>query len=351
VQYIFVYPEEQDIIVAGPAEAIRRDELGRVVGSTTGRAVLQLDDLVVVLRACFDQARHRGIFGCGIYPREERLAAVQQFLNASAERPIDPSQRDRWLGALRDQLGEQDIRIFGVPPGSRVAQVLVEADYRMKLVGIGIEQAAAPGIPSYFEIVGDPTPERLARGIDTLRWWFTMNYDAVLATPQSDAFELRGGRVRLLSENELLTATGQVVHTGQADAVNEQFARSFTDRFPELAARDLNFSDLAGIFDLAVVAGLLSNEGVPQQVGWSMSTFLDPDLYIVPIGAAPRTVESVINHRVYRGRHIMAAVSGGVMVNPWNTVHRDHRAADSDGQLARARDGGRNADTSRWWWD
>ncbi len=352
VQYVLVYPEEHDVVIAGPADEPQRDEFGRVVGRTNGRPVLQLDDLVVILRACFADSDTFGVFGCGIYPRRERLEQVQQFLTASAAAgPIEPRDRPRWLADLREQLGEQDIQVFGVPAGSRVAHVMIEADYRMKLVGIGLEPAAVPGIPSYFDLLGEPDDARLARGIDTLRWWFTLNYDAITATPERDAFELAGSRVQVLSENELLTARGDRVHTGQSDPINAEFARNFSARYAALAERDANYADLAAVFDLAVLGGLLRGQAIPQAIGWEMNTFLDPLEYIVLLRPAPRTVETVMNHRVYRGRHIMAAVSGGVHVNPWKVVAADKIKDDSKHSAAQQRAAGRESAASRWWWE
>src|SRR5205823_4394606 len=151
-------------------------------------------------------------FGCGIYPRTERLQQVQQFLAVSAAAgPISPARRDRWLADLRDQLGEQDIRVFGVPAGCRVSQVMVEADYRMKRVGIGLEDAAVHGIPSYFDLLGTPDEATLARGLSTLRWWFTLGSEPITASADRDAFDLRGPHVRVQSENELITAAGERV--------------------------------------------------------------------------------------------------------------------------------------------
>jgi hypothetical protein len=248
-------------------------------------------------------------------------------------------------------LGEQDIDIFGIHPGSRVAQVLVEADYRMKLIGIGLEPAAVPGIPSYFDLLGQPDDARLNRPIDTLRWWFTLNYESILASEARDAFELNGSRVRVLSENELLTATGDRVHTGQSDPINAQVAQNFTDHFSALAARDVNFADLAGIFDLAVAAGLLRAHDLPRSTGWAMSTFLDPDELVVSLNPPPRTVETVMNHRVYRGRHIMAVISGGVHVNPMKLVSGDTVKPDRDRALKVVHAGMHRSEPAVWWWD
>ena len=60
---------------------------------------------------------------------------------------------------------------------TRVAQVLVEADYRMKLVGIGLEEGVL-GVPSYLDMLKSTTA---APPLNVLRWWFTMNYKAVAA--------------------------------------------------------------------------------------------------------------------------------------------------------------------------
>ena len=48
VRYVFYYPESKDIVLAGPAEGWVPDASGRVVGITSGRPVLQLQDLAVL---------------------------------------------------------------------------------------------------------------------------------------------------------------------------------------------------------------------------------------------------------------------------------------------------------------
>ncbi len=50
VQYVFVYPQQQDIVLAGPGEGWKLNDQGEVVGRTTGLPVLLLDDLLVALR-------------------------------------------------------------------------------------------------------------------------------------------------------------------------------------------------------------------------------------------------------------------------------------------------------------
>src|SRR5256885_1866299 len=44
IQYVLVYPEERDIVLAGPGEGWKVDDEGNIVGVTTGRPVLRLED-------------------------------------------------------------------------------------------------------------------------------------------------------------------------------------------------------------------------------------------------------------------------------------------------------------------
>ena len=82
--------------------------------------VVRLDDLLVLLRRGAEAADSH--FGCSINPRQEALAKTQAFLASSSQKPLEPGQRKKWLGDLRDTVGKQDIEIFGVDPASRVAQ-------------------------------------------------------------------------------------------------------------------------------------------------------------------------------------------------------------------------------------
>ena len=71
IEYVFVYPQTGDLVVAGPAGDWRPGPENLVVAAETGRPVLRLDDLVVVLRVF---AGGEGEFGCMITPRQEGLA-------------------------------------------------------------------------------------------------------------------------------------------------------------------------------------------------------------------------------------------------------------------------------------
>ena len=334
IKYVFVYPESGDIVIAGPAGPWQTDGEGRQVSIDTGRPVLQLDDLVVVLRQMLGGGQER--FGCSITPTQQALAQAQTFLAASAERPLRPGQRKNWLEQLRAQLGKQDIEVYGIDPRTRVARVLVEADYRMKLIGMGLEEGTL-GVPSYLDLVKVP-PGEAPPPMDVLRWWFTLNYQAVLASENFDAFEIRGQGVKVLSESELLAADGQRVHTGESDLLNQTFAQNFTTHFGALAEKYPIYAELQNIFDLSLVAALVAEHDVPGQVGWHLTCFGDPQAYPVALSPAPTQVETVINHRVINRKHILAGVSGGVSIDPAALVARDALETDTYGRLAAERD-------------
>lgn len=348
IEHLFVYPEEGDLVVAGPAGDWQRNAENRIVSTDTGLPVVRLDDLVVVLRHAM--SRRNAQFGCAITPTREALARVQEFVKESGKRPVAANRRGAWLEELRSTLGKQQIEVYGLDPRTRAARVLVEADYRMKLVGMGIE-AGVPGVTSYLDTVadrpGDPPP------MGVLRWWFTLNYDAVEASPDRRAFAIRGQGVKVLSENELLTAQGKRVHTGQSDELNRRFAHSFTEHFDALARKYPVYADLRNVFDLALVSALIEAEGLAEEVGWHLTCFGNPASYPVELAPAPTQVDTVVNHRVIRRDTFIAGVSGGVSVDPAPLVSAGAIRIDQSGRLSRRHDEAKpdKPPLEAWWWE
>jgi len=348
IKYVFVYPDTGDVVLAGPAGAWHTDAEGRVVSQTSGRPVVQLDDLVVVMRHLMHTVQ--GQFGCSINPREDALAKTKAFLDESAKSPLKPGTRAAWLQQLRDRMGKQDIVVDGIDPRTRVAQVLVEADYRMKLVGMGIEPGVT-GVQSYLQSVHVPRGEA-PPPLDVLRWWFTLNDQDIRASEHRDAFELAGHGVRVQSENELLSALGQRVHTGTSEPLNQQFAQSFTAHFAELAAKYPVYADLENIFDLALVGALVKSQDLTGRTGWHLTCFGDRGAYPITLRPAPKTVETVINHRVINQVHIIAGVSGGVHVDPWRSVTAEAIQVDKAALPGEHRYAAPEVlSPSAWWWD
>lgn len=347
IQYVLVYPETGDIVIAGPAGAWETNDEGRTVNRESGDPVAQLDDFVVVLRNAYAKDAK---FGCAITPREENLAKTKAFVVESSKTPLKPGGRDKWVKQLRDTLGRQDIEVFGIDPRTHAAHILVEADYHMKLIGMGLEDGT-PGVKSYLDTV-EVGPNGELPAMDVLRWWFTLNYDAVQATKTRDAFELVGPGVKVLSENEMLTERGQRVHTGKSDDLNSQFAQSFTKHFAALADKYPVYAELRNIFDLALVAGIVRSEDLGQQAHWHATHFGTEGAYQPRLDHAPREVETIVNYRVVRGKHIVAGISGGVSVDTGALVGKNTKTDDYGVLLAEhANSTPTKVAPRHWWWD
>jgi hypothetical protein len=355
IQYVFVYPESGDIVLAGPAGDWIRGLEGNVVSRESGRPVLKLDDLVVVWRLMLSQ--QNAAFGCLITPRQEGLAKLNAYIQKTAPRFASNSDRRHWAEELRAQIGRQDIEVYGLDPRTRAARVMVEADYRMKLVGMGLEEGM-PGVKSYLNSIEIP-PSGSPPPMGVLRWWFTLNYEAVIASQDRQAFSIQGQGLQVESENERLTDEGKRVHTGQSEDLNRAFAQSFTVHFAELAEKYPIYAELRNLGDLALAGTLLREESLPDKTGWHLTLFGDPGAFPVMQGEAPKEVDSVVNFRVIkdsaakRRLHSVAGVSGGVAFKPASYVQGDAIRVENDYVLAKGRLKAKPSQlpADRWWWD
>jgi hypothetical protein len=311
VQYVLVYPESGDLVLAGPAGDWKVDANGNPCSVDTGEPVLRLEDLVVLLRHAFDSREQR--FGCAITPRQDALARVQAFLAASCKQSLQPSQRKMWLEQLRSELGQQDVEVYGLDPRTRTARALVEADYHMKLIGMGLAEGVA-GVASYLDLIKVPVGQQ-PPPMDVLRWWFTMDYEPIATTGDGRAFAIRGRGVRVLSENERLAAEGQRIHTGQSELWNSQFAASFTEHFDDLAHRYPCYAELRNIFDLALVTALVREQALARSAGWTQGCLVRGGAYQVTLVEPITKVDSVVNHRVVN-RNAMLPTSHAPIPTP-----------------------------------
>ncbi|MCX7419152.1 MAG: DUF1598 domain-containing protein [Planctomycetia bacterium] len=349
IKIVVVDPETHDVLIGGTAEAWKYDSNGNPIGAESGRPMLQLDDLVTVLRTFSNEGQQN--FGCSFNPRQEGLKQLQTYVEQSQARgPLAAGAAVKnWVNQLQSKLGPQDIELWGVPRDSRVARVVTEADYRLKMIGIGKLEGGS-NVPSIFELM--TVEEQKSAKLDALRWWLTMKYDAVLHSPDHNVFEIQGPSVQCLSENQYLNEKGERVGTGKADTTNRTFAENFTKHYTELARRDVAFADLQNVFDLALVAALLKNEGATARVGWDQGSFAANGMYQPTTYAAPQEVESVANHRVFRGKDIVVQVAGGVRGDLMAVVKDPNVMKSSDSlkpMTARAK--ATDLTQGRWWWD
>ena len=339
IDYVFVYPETGDLVIAGPAEGFAPDPLGRVVGITTGRPPLRLDDLIVALRAVPKTSR----LGCSIDPTQSGLRAFHDYIqqNSTPATTAVITQRFRGMAAA---MGRHDVSVFGVPADSHFAEVLVEADYRMKLMSVGLEKPRVKGFVSHLKT--------LRPGQNTFqRWWFTPLYDAFQESEDGNAYAISGQRLQLLAEEEHITAAGTRVVLAQDTAVSTQkYAQQFTKHFEELSRVTPVFAELQNITDLSVLIALMQKKQLVQKIGWDMSLFLDPEKTPLVKRNVPKEVQSVYAHR-RAGRLILGLVAGGVELSPQRTVAATQFTTASPELTAATASGRPVSTTDHWWWD
>ncbi|MBN2477564.1 MAG: DUF1598 domain-containing protein [Pirellulales bacterium] len=345
VKYVFYFPESKDIVIAGPAEGWMVDPAGRTVGIQSGRPVVQLQDLVVALRAFPPGRSGEKLIGCSIDPTPEGLAAMQRFLQTIGSRAT-PNDTQYIVEGLQTSLGLQKVSINGVSPKTHFAQVLVEADYRMKLIGIGLEQPPIR-LVSYVERAN---PSQVSRNA-MQRWFFTPDYQCVRVSEDRLAMELVGDGVKLVGENEMVTAGGQRQTTTRTNKASQAFVTGFTQKYPQLAERSPVYAELRNLIDLSVAAAFIQQEGYCQKAGWNMELFGDERQFAVETYHAPQMVATAVN-AIWKGRQLMTPVGGGVSIHAEQALQDQNLLADDAGQVAKAHQGTKlDLAEGQWWWD
>ncbi len=342
VEYVIINPETKDLILAGPAGDWQLGPEQSLVSVETGRAVLRLDDLLALWR----RSGGNSPFGCSIVPRQQALAATQEYLQRTGAEPLEPGGRKKWLSDLRDTLGSQDVKFFGLTPNSHAALVLLVADYHMKLIGMGLADSV-PGVTNYLDTV-QLDADGSAPSMSVLRWWFAMNHGPVQTDATRKLFRLPGDGVKVLSENELLAARGERVHTNQSEELNQRFANSFTVEFTQISSKYPLYGELENLFDLALVLAIIEREQLLERAGWQPALLKDSAGLPLPALRIPGEVQTVVNHRMINRRQIIAGISGGVWVDSRRTLNLE--SADT-GPLQSVSLRKQPAPADLWWWD
>lgn len=345
VEYVFFYPETGDIVIAGPAEGFVPDPTDRMVGIRSGRPVVLLEDLVTALRAYAPGAAPTRVISVSIDPTKEGLQQMQQFL-ASVRGRVRPSDARRLAAGLKQNLGLQNVTIKGIPTSTHFARVLVEADYRMKLIGIGLERLPAPlRMKSY---VDRANPSSVAANAME-RWYFQPNYDGIAVSEDGFAMKINERGVQLVGANERV-ANGNRVAGGRANKASQAFCREFTETYPLIAKRVRVYDELRQLIDVAIAAAYIQEQDFYGQAGWNMPVLGDESKVAVETYTAPEQVETAVN-AIWRGNTLMTPLGGGVHMQP--KVALQSLTPDTEGVTEKAKQAAGPADLAdgQWWWD
>ena len=307
IQYVFAYPQEKDLVIAGPAEEIEKTVPLQPRGKTTGRPVLHFDDLVVAMRTARDGGRMEAI-GCSIDLPPNTMTVGKELRQKYAR----GGRIKDMMTELAQQMGPQNVRYLGVPPDTRVAFVCVAADYKLKRYTHGVEAPPVPGI---------------GHGVDNSRvaangWWFEASYEPMLVSPDGSSFEFRGPRLQL-------KAGGVPFDEKGATEKAKTFAKNFTAKLPQLAAANPLFADLQNVTDLALLSALIRHDKLDERTGCDMAWWRSEGNYQVARVPTARTADTIVNHVAG------SVVAGGVKLRMGDFVKS--READEKNALSEVR--------------
>lgn len=335
VQYVFVYPEEKDIVLVGPAEPIAINDSGFVVGANSGRPVLQLDHLLLALRTAEGAAK--GPISCSIDPTPEGIQRLQKYLDQQKTFTANAPRQ------IEQVMGNQTVTISNVSPTSDFARIMVAADYRMKRVAMGLDPSGVPGMSSYLRMMQGGG---LGLQNATPRWWMAPNYDALWRDEDGLAWELRGQGVQVKTEDSLVADKDGPKRIGKASPVAQKWADSMTRNFDALCEKHTIFGEMRNIMDLSVVAALLIKEDLPGSAGLDLSLLMNEDaLSFESDFPAPKQVstEAAV---MKKGKKYYISAQGGVEISSWEVA--DH--AETNADLVPQRDKAAHVG-ARWWWN
>ena len=347
IQYVFYYPESKDIVIAGPAEGWMQNLAGRTVGIDTGHPIVELQDLAVALRAFPPGGESSSMVYCSIDATPEGLANMQQFLQNTGRYFAGGIDEQQIVQGLRDSLGMQVITLGGIPGNTHFAQVMVEADYRMKLIGIGLEPTPAR-FSSYIELAN----YRSIAANAMCRWWFVPDYQRVRVSEDGYAAELVGNGVKLVGEDEVVTGDGARQQTGRQNRASRKFTESFTRKYAEIARNAPVYGQLRNCVDLLVAAAFIQQNDLYGQAGWDLSVLGNEQAYPVQIYNAPERVAAAVNG-VWKNRTFGTPIGGGVQIQAQQALSSENLLADEEGSVQSARDGIdlKELPADKWWWD
>ncbi|HBO44472.1 MAG TPA: hypothetical protein DD670_11170 [Planctomycetaceae bacterium] len=338
IQYVFVDHESRDIILAGPAEGWAVNAKGAVVGVETGRPVMLLDDLLVALRTA--RPAMTEVISCSIDPTPEGLNRLREYTENLG--PV--ADRRKAMASFKELLGPQKITVTVVPDTSHFARVMIAADYRMKRLGMNLDQSPVKGLPSYLQML-----KTTGVGANDMfpRWWLEPRYESVTRSPDGSAWELHGASVKTMTEADFFNAAGQREQSVEANPVAKAWADNFTDKYDELAVADPVFGQLRNCMQMAIVAALIVKEDLAGKAGYSLPTLLDPTDVEIEKLPAPKQVDSVVSSLKVNRNDWLVSTSGGVSINSYAALQQ----VKENASLAAVREKATGKQSTTWWWN
>jgi len=340
VRYVVADRQNQDIVLVGQVGGIESHD-GWLCDSRTGAAAIRID----YLAACLTAVLSRQPLGCSIDPTPQSLGTAADVSAAIRAGRIAEGIADE---ALREALGDQRVRVFGVAGDTPIAYLMVQADRHMKRLALGLEPMPR-GVDNYLDVVSKHIRKGPPDG-QLLRLWFTAVPMAVRVSNDASVHELGGRPMKLQSETQRAGAAGDRI--AAADDVRlVDFVAGFNRNLDEIARRYPTYAALESVYHAAAVAELIHRTESQSQLGQWLGPLLMDDPSAGVLQTPKRVASIAVGHTIRQGskRHFMVLASGGVILSPADLItgqFTNYPTLDNVSVSATA-----SPAKDRWWWD
>jgi hypothetical protein len=336
IEYVLIYPEQNDIVLVGPAEEWRVANDGTVVGTKSGQPILNVEDFIVAFSKV--NTANPEVISCSIEPTKEGSDRLQQLLDkVNLQAGQSPTAYEP---AMRDAFGPQQVLINGVNADSHLARVIFAADYQMKRIGMKLKESPVEGLPSYVDMLRHAKPPK-----NQSRWWMACNYDAVQKSDDSLVWKIQGPGLKVLTEEEVVQSDGSRLGTGDKQEIAAKWADTFTSKIDDLSVSEPAIGQLRGVMDLCVAAAIIRTHGLEDLAQCDLSAIRSIRLDHGNDEIAPKSVDPQCSF-VRAGSNWIVTTSGGVLVDPWATA-KDVKVSSELGSVRK----GIEPASNKWTWN
>lgn len=238
---------------------------------------LYLEDLVVALRNAWLKfaVSKNGVLeysdpGCSIDPDPEvvgRLQQIGQMIAAAGKRSEVEVLIREWETMAKSS---QSVRVMGIPFDTRLARVMVTADYDMKAIVDGSDSVGVTGLVSVTDLLIEEAKRAMIAGkaaslpLNIMnRFWFCPG--RTVFDQAQGVFAIASCPVTLLTEEQYLKKG--ITGTGRANPSADQFARAFTSRYDEVSKKRPIYADLEHVFRFVAVCKALKHKDAFADAG------------------------------------------------------------------------------------
>jgi hypothetical protein len=164
--------------------------------------------------------------------------------------------------------------------------------------------------------------------------------------------QLVGDGVKLIGEDEVVTADGSRRAAGRQNRASSLFVKGFTKAYPELASKSPVYAQLRNLIDMLVASAFIQEQDYYGKAGWSMELFGSEKAYPVETGQSPRWAATAVNSR-WTGNRLMTPIGGGVSIHAARALDSENLLSDEEGQVKAVRNqiDIKALAKDKWWWD